>query len=188
MVSKRGRFSNRLGFVAAAAGSAVGLGNIWKFPYETGENGGAAFLLIYLICIFLIGFPVMVAEIAMGRKAQSDPYGTYRMLGGKKWAWVGAWGIICGVMILSFYNVVAGWAFGYFVLIMFGDFIGGLSGFQIQDLLKEQNFGEFFGLYVSNYYDNLIFSLAFMVLTAIIVVRGIKGGIETEVLPSNRFQ
>ncbi|MCB0846848.1 MAG: sodium-dependent transporter, partial [Bacteroidetes bacterium] len=74
-MSTRSGFSSRLGFVAAAAGSAVGLGNIWKFPYETGENGGAAFLFIYLLCTFLIGFPVMVGEIALGRKAQSNPFG-----------------------------------------------------------------------------------------------------------------
>jgi len=167
MVLDRGRFSNRLGFVAAAAGSAVGLGNIWKFPYETGENGGAAFLLIYILCTLLIGFPVMVAEIAVGRHARTDAYGTYRRLGNRKWGLVGAFGILCGIMILSFYNVVAGWAFGYFIQFVFGE------------LMVIDNFGDYFTHYVSNFHDNLIYSLVFMFITAVIVVRGIKGGIET---------
>lgn len=166
MAASRSGFSSRLGFVAAAAGSAVGLGNIWKFPYETGENGGAAFLLVYLICTILIGFPVMVGEIAMGRKTQANPFGAYNKLGGKNWAFVGLFGVICGVMILSFYNVVAGWAFGYFVQIVFGD------------LLSQQDFAGFFGGYVADFSDNLIYSLVFMALTAFIVVRGVKDGIE----------
>lgn len=166
-MNTREGFSNRLGFILAAAGSAVGLGNIWKFPYETGQNGGAAFLLIYIACTFLICYPLMVGEIAIGRKAQSDAYGSYKTLGNKKWGLIGLFGIICGVMILSFYNVVAGWAFGYFLEISFGS------------LLQEENFGSFFGSYVADVSDNLLFSLGFMVITAFIVVRGVKGGIET---------
>ncbi len=163
--SERG-FSSRLGFVLAAAGSAVGLGNIWKFPYETGENGGAAFLLIYILCTFLICYPIMVGEIAIGRRAQSDAYGSYKLLGGKSWGFLGLFGILCGVMILSFYNVVAGWAFGYFLEISFGD------------LLETPSFGDFFGAYVADVSDNLIFSLGFMLITAFIVAKGVKGGIE----------
>lgn len=166
MVS-RGSFTNRLGFVAAAAGSAVGLGNIWKFPYEAGENGGGAFLLVTLLCTFIIGFPVMVGEIAIGRNAQADPYGSYRKLGNKTWALLGLYGVLCGIMILSFYNVVAGWAFGYFLNITFGD------------LLAQPDYGSYFGEYVTDFGDNLIFSLAFMLMTSIIVVRGIRQGIET---------
>ena len=165
-MAARGQFSSKLGFVAAAAGSAVGLGNIWRFPYETGQNGGAAFLLVYLTCVFLIGFPVMVGEIAIGRKTQKNPYGAFRELGGKGWALVGLWGILCGVMILSFYNVVAGWAFGYFLQIGFGN------------LLNTENYGEFFGGYVSDVSDNLIYSLVFMIITAVIVFRGVQNGIE----------
>lgn len=167
MVLKRGRFSGRLGFVAAAAGSAIGLGNIWRFPYETGQNGGAAFLLIYLLCTFAIGLPVMVSEIALGRKAQSDAFGAFLRLGSKRWALIGGFGILCGIMILSFYNVVAGWAFGYFLEIVFGD------------LLSEKDFSAFFGAYVSDFWDNLTYSLVFMLVTALIVTRGIKEGIET---------
>ena len=162
----RGGFSNKLGFIAAAAGSAVGLGNIWQFPYVTGQNGGAAFLLIYVGWIFLIGLPVMVGEIAVGRRTQANPYGAYKELGGKYWALVGLFGIICGVMILSFYNVVAGWAFGYFLELGFGN------------LLNERDYSGFFGAYVADYQDNLFFSMAFMVITAFIVYRGVQKGIE----------
>jgi len=162
----RGGFTSRIGFILAAAGSAVGLGNIWKFPYETGQNGGAAFLLIYLALTFLLCYPVMVGEIAIGRRAGLDAYGSYQKLGGKKWGYLGLYGIICGIMILSFYNVVAGWAFGYFLEISFGD------------LLEEENYGAFFGRYVVDFWDNLIFSLCFMLITAFIVIKGVQKGIE----------
>ncbi len=165
-MASRGGFSNKLGFIAAAAGSAVGLGNIWQFPYVTGQNGGAAFLLVYVGWIFLIGLPVMVGEIAVGRRTQANPYGAYKELGGKYWALVGLLGIICGVMILSFYNVVAGWAFGYFLELSFGN------------LLNETDYSGFFSAYVADYGDNFFFSLAFMVITAFIVYRGVQKGIE----------
>jgi len=168
-MATRSGFSSRIGFVAAAAGSAVGLGNIWSFPYKTGENGGAAFLLIYFLCIVLIGFPIMVGEIAIGRKTQSNPYGAYKQLGGNSWAILGLFGVICGVMILSFYNVVAGWAFGYFTQIGFGNLLS---------LGTADAYGSFFGGYIANVSDNLLYSLAFMVITAFVVARGIQHGIE----------
>lgn len=175
-MSSRGNFSGRLGFILAAAGSAVGLGNIWRFPYLAGANGGAIFLLVYLACILLLCYPVMVGEIAIGRAANSDAFGSYSKLGNRKWGYLGLFGILAGVFILSFYNVVAGWAFGYFLHISFGD------------LLHHQDFGGFFGSYVNDLLDlssigglansNLIFSLVFMVLTALIVAQGIQKGIE----------
>ncbi len=165
-MQERGKFSNKIGFIAAAAGSAVGLGNIWKFPYETGANGGAAFLLIYLLCAFVICMPIMVAEIAMGRHARLNPYGTFKKLGSRGWGIVGLLGIISGAVILSFYNVVSGWAFGYFLQIAFGN------------LLQEADFSAFFTRYIADVGDNLIYSLAFMVLTAAIVLGGVQKGIE----------
>jgi len=162
----RGSFSSRIGFILAAAGSAVGLGNIWRFPYLAGQNGGAAFLFIYLVFIFLLCFPVMVGEIAIGRSAGRDAYGSYTKLGGKQWGYLGIFGILAGVFILSFYNVVAGWAFGYFLEIAFGN------------LLSEPDFGKYFGNYVNDISDNLWFSLGFMVITAVIVSRGIQKGVE----------
>ena len=175
-MSTRGNFSGRLGFILAAAGSAVGLGNIWKFPYLAGQNGGAVFLFFYLICVFLLCYPVMVGEISIGRKAASDAYGSYNKLGGKRWGYLGLFGIISGIFILSFYNVVAGWAFGYFLHISFGD------------LLTQTDFGLFFGTFVNDILDlssaaglansNFLFSLVFMIFTALIVAQGIQKGIE----------
>jgi NSS family neurotransmitter:Na+ symporter len=165
-MASRGGFSSKLGFIAAAAGSAIGLGNIWQFPYVTGQNGGAAFLLIYAGWILFIGLPVMVGEIAIGRRTQANPYGAYNKLGGKSWALVGLFGIICGVMILSFYNVVSGWAFGYFLQVSFGD------------LMQEQDYSGFFGNYVTEFWDNFFFSFAFMVITAFVVYQGVQKGIE----------
>lgn len=176
MADNRGNFSGRIGFILAAAGSAVGLGNIWRFPYLAGANGGAIFLLVYLLCILLLCYPVMVGEIAIGRAANRDAFGSYSKLGGNKWGYLGLFGIIAGIFILSFYNVVAGWAFGYFLHISFGD------------LLNHQDFGGFFGTFVNDILDvssatglansNFIFSLVFMALTAIIVSQGIQKGIE----------
>src|SRR5574339_544461 len=106
-MTNRGNFSGRIGFILAAAGSAVGLGNIWRFPYLAGQSGGAIFLLFYLICIFLLCYPVIVGEIAIGRAAASDACGSYFKCGGKRWGLLGILGILSGVFILSYYNVVA---------------------------------------------------------------------------------
>ncbi len=166
-MASRGKFSGRIGFIAAAAGSAVGLGNIWRFPYETGENGGAAFLLIYLICMVLIGFPVMVGEISIGRNTQLNAFGAYKKIGGAKWGLLGYWGIISAIMFLSVYNVIAGWAFAYFVQMVTGM------------LAVTKDFGSHFTNQISDVSDLFFYSLGFMVLTAIIVSRGIKKGIES---------
>lgn len=175
-MSNRGNFSGRIGFILAAAGSAVGLGNIWRFPYLAGQNGGAVFLFFYLICVFLLCYPVMVGEIAIGRAANSDAYGSYRKLGSKAWGFLGLYGILAGILILSFYNVVAGWAFGYFLQISFGS------------LLDQHDFGAHYGAFVNDIFNmssfegfansNLVFSLLFMVVTAVIVSQGIQKGIE----------
>ena len=165
-MSNRGNFSSKIGFILAAAGSAVGLGNIWRFPYLAGTNGGAGFLLIYLFCVFTLCFPVMVGEIAIGRKAGSDAYGSYQKLGGGKWGYLGLYGILAGILILSFYNVVAGWAFGYFLEISFGSLLG------------ESDFSAFFGSYVNDIGPVFIFSFGFMIITAWIVAQGVAKGIE----------
>ncbi len=175
-MSNRGSFSGRIGFILAAAGSAVGLGNIWRFPYLAGQNGGAIFLVVYLICIALLCFPVMVGEIAIGRAAGTDAYGSYSKFGGRKWGMLGIFGILAGIFILSFYNVVAGWAFGYFLNISFGS------------LLDVQDFGSYFGTFTNDILDlsslsglatsNFLFSAIFMALTAMIVSQGIQKGIE----------
>lgn len=175
-MANRSEFSSKVGFILAAAGSAVGLGNIWRFPYLAGQNGGAIFLLVYLVCIFLLCYPIMIGEIAIGRSAGSDAYGSYTKLGGKRWGMLGIIGILAGIFILSFYNVVAGWAFGYFLNIAFGD------------LLQEKNYSAFFDFFVNDIINlssaqgisnsNLLFSMVFMAITAFIVGQGVQKGIE----------
>ena len=161
-MASRGNFNSKLGFIAAAAGSAVGLGNIWKFPFEVADGGGAAFVLMYLGFCFFLCFPVMVTEIAIGRKTQKNPVGAFAALGFPKWKFLGKLGIFCGVLILSFYNVVAGWAFGYFIEMLVGNFeIGSQFGDYIKDVVKVGGYG-----------------VVFMATTAFIVSRGISGGIE----------
>ena len=119
--SARGMWSNRWLFVLAAAGSAVGLGNIWKFPYIAGENGGGAFVLVYLACIFVVGIPVMVSEVMLGREGRASPIITMRNLAksagrSQKWTFIGWLGVVAGFLILSYYAVIAGWAMKYVLI------------------------------------------------------------------------
>ncbi len=162
MAIQRGGFNTRLGFILAAAGSAVGLGNIWKFPFEVGEGGGAAFVVMYLVFCFVLCFPVMVAEISIGRKTQTNAVGAFSALGHKKWSIIGYLGLASGVLILSFYNVVAAWAFGYFIEMVMGNFSIG------------QQFGEF----TKDYITVGIYASLFMVGTAFVVSKGVSSGIE----------
>jgi len=161
-MATRGNFSNKLGFILAAAGSAVGLGNIWGFPYEVGQGGGAAFVVIYLIFCFILCYPVMVTEIAIGRKTQKNPVGAFNDLGYKKWNFLGKLGIFSGVLILSFYNVIAGWAFGYIFEMIVGNF----------EVANQ------FGAYITNVFKVGSYGLLFMIATAFVVSRGVSGGIE----------
>ncbi|MHC4246333.1 MAG: hypothetical protein ACYSUU_05985, partial [Planctomycetota bacterium] len=123
-MSERAHWGSRTGFILAAAGSAVGLGNIWKFPYITGTNGGGWFVLIYLACIVLVGLPILVAEIMIGRAAQAQPVVAFERLKGRAsgWSVIGWMGIVASFLILSFYIVVAGWSMDYTVkhLVDFG--------------------------------------------------------------------
>lgn len=106
----RANFGSKLGVILASAGSAVGLGNIWRFPYETGNHGGAAFILIYLACVLILGIPIMVSEFLIGRHSRANTAGAYQKLApGTQWRWVGRMGVLAGFLILSYYSVVAGW-------------------------------------------------------------------------------
>jgi len=127
--SLHGHWSSRLAFILAVAGSAVGLGNIWRFPYMAGENGGGAFVLVYLVCVFGIGLPIMMSEILIGRRGRRNPVATMRLLGEEetgtiKWRWIGILGVTTGFLILSFYSVIAGWALAYIFESGSGVFIG----------------------------------------------------------------
>lgn len=164
--STRGTWNSKLGFILAAAGSAVGLGNIWGFPTQVASNGGAAFLIIYLICAFLIGFPVMVAELAIGRKTGLNPVGAFKTLSNNRWSFalIGMWGVICGVMILSFYNVIAGWTVSYIFEEIF-HFLG-------------MNDWAVYIADTSNGPINALFSILFMLATISIITGGVSDGIE----------
>jgi NSS family neurotransmitter:Na+ symporter len=168
--SARGAWKSRFGFILAAAGSAIGLGNIWRFPYVVGENGGAAFVLVYLGFVFLIGAPVMLAELSLGRHTERNPVGAFSALApGTVWKFVGLLGVITGVGILSFYGVIAGWTFGYFVKTVTGGFNEAMSAQQ-----SEQVFSDF----VSNWRVAVGLLFTFLLLTALIVWRGVSDGIE----------
>lgn len=168
----RGAWGSRLGFVLAAAGSAVGLGNIWKFPYITGENGGGLFVFVYLLCIAFIGLPVMIGEILIGRRTQASPVAAYDRMSGHRrmWRLVGWMGVSAGALILSFYSVVGGWAMHYVVLALQGTFAGA-SPEQIGAA-----FGE--GLLGSTW-TNVAWHTAFMAIAVGIVLGGVHRGIES---------
>lgn len=168
MKELRGGFGSRLGFILAAAGSAVGLGNIWKFPYLTGENGGGAFLVIYLVMVAAIGLSLMMAELAIGRAAERSPVGAFAKIKGGPWVAVGFMGIIAGFVILSFYSVVGGWTLAYA--------LKSLSG-QLADQ-DAQALGATFGGFVSSTAEPLVYHAIFMAMTALVVFGGIGGGIE----------
>ena len=132
MSEQRAQWSGHLGFILAAAGSAIGLGNLWKFPYITFENHGGAFVLVYLAAIAVVGVPIMVAEILLGRRSQKNAVGAFRVLaqdkpGGRAWQAVGVLGVMTGFIILSYYSVIAGWTLRYIVMAVGGKLHGDRS-------------------------------------------------------------
>lgn len=171
METNREQWGSKIGFVLAAAGSAVGLGNIWKFPYLVGENGGAAFVLLYLICVILVGLPVVIAEILIGRTAQKNPVGSFRELskGNPFWIFAGGLGVLTGFLILSYYNVIAGWSLGYVIESLKGSF---------QNLENPAAAGELFNSLSSQPRWTLLFHGLFMILTISIIYAGVTKGIE----------
>ncbi|OUJ18216.1 Na+-dependent transporter of the SNF family [Methanonatronarchaeum thermophilum] len=163
---ERENWATRMGFILAAVGSAVGLGNIWRFPFQVGQEGGAAFLLIYLLFIFAIGFPAMLVEFVIGRRSQRNPINAFEELGYKKWMFAGAIGVVTAFVILAFYSVVGGWVFRYAG--------ASLTGAYFADPTAYFNS-------IAMGYDALAFHAVFMLLTGGIVFFGIKRGIEIAV-------
>lgn len=169
-ISVHGQWSSRLAFVFAATGSAVGLGNIWKFPYITGENGGGAFVLVYLLCILLIGVPIMMAEILLGRRGRQSPINSMRNLakeaGAQRyWAWLGWLGVVAGFLILSYYSVIAGWAMAYVVRVSLGVFDG----------VTVDGVSSIFAQFIADPEKLLAWHSLFMIMTMLVVARGVKG-------------
>ncbi len=165
----RESFGSKFGIFAATVGSAIGLGNIWRFPYVAGENGGGAFLLVYILLIVIIGIPVMLSEFVIGRTAQQNAVGSFRMLApGKPWYYVGFMGVAAAFMILAFYTAVAGWTLEY----IYQSLINGFTGKSPEQL--KTMFAEFHG----SSFRPLLWFFVFMGFTALIIVSGVKNGIE----------
>jgi NSS family neurotransmitter:Na+ symporter len=169
-------WSSRFAFILAATGSAVGLGNIWKFPYITGENGGGAFVVVYLVCILLIGIPIMIAETMMGRRSHRNPIETMELLteeaqADKRWHYLGWMGVVAGVLILSYYSVIAGWAAGYIFKAFTGSFFGADAA-QIQTLFEN---------FTASPLQLIFWHSIFMTTTMCIVARGVNNGLEKSV-------
>lgn len=167
--AKRDGFSSRFGIIAAAAGSAVGLGNIWKFPYIVGENGGSAFILVYLISILLVGMPVLLAEFLIGRRGQANAVRSFKKIApNTKWFSIGWMGIIAAFMILGFYTVIAGYTIHYFLLTVTNAFAG-MSSTEISNT---------FNTFQSSSTLPIIYTVIFILISLAILFGGVKDGIE----------
>jgi len=164
---QRDQWGSKFGFIMAAAGSAIGLGNLWKFPYMAGKNGGGAFVFVYFAILLLVGFTLMLAEITIGRTTQLSAVGAYKKLS-KKWSWLGGMGVLAGFLILSFYSVVGGWVISYMVKSVTG----------VLNTADVAVLGGLFGSLITSPVEPLIYHGIFMAITLVIVMGGISGGIE----------
>ncbi|MDX1509561.1 MAG: sodium-dependent transporter, partial [Woeseiaceae bacterium] len=174
--SLHGHWSSRMAFVLAVTGSAVGLGNVWKFPYIAGENGGGAFVLVYLVCVVAIGLPVMMSEILIGRRGRRNPVSTMELLGEEEgstrhWKWLGLLGVLAGVLILSFYSVIAGWVLVYIIKSASGAFTGATAA------SIDAIYSEFTGDWTSVTLAHTVF----LASTVFVVARGVERGLEQAV-------
>lgn len=174
--SLHGNWTSRLAFILAVTGSAVGLGNIWKFPYIAGQNGGGAFVLVYLLCIVLIGMPVMMSEIMLGRRGRRNPVDTMALLGeeeggSRQWRWVGVMGVVGGILILSYYSVIAGWTLAYIPKSISGAFTGATAAEVVSINVA----------FLDNWASVAVAHTIFLVTTVIVVARGVERGLEVAV-------
>lgn len=169
MTEQRGNWSSSAGFILAATGSAIGLGNLWKFPFITWNNNGGAFVLVYLMCIVGVGLPIMMAELLIGRKTQKSAVGALKAAVGPVWGLVGGWGVLCGFILLSYYTVIAGWSLFYFVKTV---------GWSVGSFPTTLEMGTLFDEQVSNPGLQIGLSLLFSIATVSIVYFGVQKGIE----------
>lgn len=165
----RGNWSSRFGFIMAAAGSAIGLGNIWKFPYMAGQSGGGSFLLIYLIIVATIGFSILMAELVIGRATQRNPVGAFKMLRQSRfWPLIGYMGVLTAFVILSFYLVVAGWTIAYTIKSLGGSIA----------LASGETYGSFFHAFIADPVSPVLYAGGFAALTVLVVIGGVNNGLE----------
>ena len=168
MKTERVNFGSRLGIILATAGSAVGLGNVWRFPYMAGENGGAAFIIVYLACVLLLGIPCIMAEFIIGRRAQANAARAYRMLAnGTAWKWIGYLGILTGTVIISYYVVVSGWCLEY----IYASVAGHLQG-------NTEKVQQYFADFSENPWRPVLWVVLFFAMTHMVIVMGVEKGIE----------
>lgn len=166
-MESRKNFGSKLGVVFAAAGSAVGLGNVWRFPTEVGNNGGAAFILIYLLCVILVGMPVMLSEFLIGRHTHSNTVSAFaRLAPGSWWRIGGVEGVFVAFLIFSYYIIISGWTLYYMIESLMGN------------LLADRNYSEYFNTFVSHPWKPILCAAAFMAVTHAVIVRGVQSGIE----------
>ena len=166
--TKRSGFGSKLGMVLATAGSAVGLGNVWRFPYVTGQNGGAAFIIIYIVCILLMAIPVMLCEMMIGRHGQSNAARAYgKVSGSKRWRWVGYLGVFTGTLIVGYYSVVSGWTLQYTLSSLLNDLHG-----------TPEYFKDFFNDFIASPTKIVGWTLLLILITHLVIIRGVEGGIE----------
>ena len=171
MSNQREQWGSKLGFILAASGSAVGIGNIWKYPHMAGQNGGAAFTVVYLVCILVVGLSIVIAELVIGRRTQLSPVGAFEKLApGTNWKWVGFLGVASAFVILSFYGVVGGWIMKYIVISITGGFKE-LSG-------DPAAASSVFNNYINGTWSPIFFQVIFMTVCIWVIVNGVKGGIE----------
>ena len=153
------------------AGSAIGLGNLWRFPYMVGEDGGAAFIFVYIVFFFLLCLPILISEVIIGRKSQTNAFGAFGKLApGSPWRWVGVLMVLTPVIVVSYYSVIGGWSVEYFIKACMMDFSAGHA--------SEAEFGNMFGEFITSVWTPIICHTAYLLLTALIVVAGVKSGIE----------
>lgn len=174
--SLHGNWSSKMAFVLAVTGSAVGLGNIWRFPYVAGESGGGAFVLVYLLCVVAIGMPVMMAEILIGRRGRRNPVRTMELLGqeegsSRNWRLIGLMGVVAGIIILSYYSVIAGWTLAYIVKSVSGVFVNATAAQVVAEL----------DTFKANTGAVVFVHTLFMALTVFVVARGVERGLEQAV-------
>ncbi len=167
-LKEREKFGSRFAVIMAMAGSAIGLGNIWRFPYVVGEHGGAAFIILYLLSCFLLALPIFIAESIIGRRGRSNTYGSIKKLApGTAWQWLGLLTIVSPIIILSYYSVVGGWSVEYLFKALAFDFT-----------VPEEHIEGFFGRFISSVWEPIIVHTIFILITAGVVLGGVKNGIE----------
>ncbi|MCQ2329294.1 MAG: sodium-dependent transporter [Paludibacteraceae bacterium] len=169
-MKERSQFSSKFGMLAAAVGSAVGLGNIWKFPYVAGQNGGGAFLLVYLLCVLIMGFPALITELSIGRMAQTGPISAFKKLtGNNRWTFIGVLGIITSFLVLSFYFVVAGWSLEYIYQSISTMSFKGMTTADLNNAFDQ---------FSTNTMRPYIWLVTFIVMSGLVIYMGVQKGIE----------